>query len=55
MKSDLEQLRERLHDLADSWDQEAKDAHLDGLSDSARVLRQCRDDLRRVLRGRTAE
>jgi len=43
-------LRADLAELADAWDQEARDRRLDGLSESAATLRGCRDELRAILR-----
>lgn len=39
-----------LMELAQQWDQEARDRHRDGMDASAETLRACRDELRRLVK-----
>lgn len=42
-------LKADLHDLVDQWNVEARARQLDGMGPSADTLRDCGDDLQRIL------
>lgn len=46
-------LKADLHDLVDQWNVEARARQLDGMGASADTLRDCGDDLQRLLQRHT--